>query len=369
MKLFASICTAILLSFQVMAQQGAVTNAILYQRDGELDKAVSEIEKAIDHEKTKEKAETWYYRGVIYQSIAYSEGEAFESFKEGAPEKALKSFQKAMELDTKKKKYYKQSSEKLSNLYPAFINQGYALYEAGKYEQAVSSFENAQLTNPKDTTGYVYAMYAAEQVQEYDKIKKYIRDLKEIDYSSPYLYYTLVRITNNVDKNPEEAIRISQKALEEFPGNSNLLEQQTNILIAEDRKEEAIENLEALYKNDKNNVTVLTQLGVLYDQSGEKDKGLSFYEKVLEHEPEHYIANFNSAVIYYEKGVKSLEKQQDLRGKEKSEEYKTVKAQGEKDFKASLGYAKVAAKKAEDPEDKKNIQLLISEINKVLSQP
>ena len=56
----------------VSAQTSAVTNAILNQRSGLLDKARIEIDKAILNEKTVGKAKTWFTRGQIYEGMLES---------------------------------------------------------------------------------------------------------------------------------------------------------------------------------------------------------------------------------------------------------------------------------------------------------
>ena len=54
------------------AQTSAVTNAILNQRTGLLDKARVDIDKAIVNEKTSGKAKTWFTRGQVYEGMLES---------------------------------------------------------------------------------------------------------------------------------------------------------------------------------------------------------------------------------------------------------------------------------------------------------
>ncbi|MFN6945935.1 MAG: tetratricopeptide repeat protein [Cytophagaceae bacterium] len=366
MRYLASTLLFLFVALSAFAQQGAITNAILYHKDGELDKALTEIEKAVQHEKTKNSPEAWYYRGVIFEAISYSENPQYQQLSENAPAAAYESFTKSMSLDEKKAKYYKLSSEKIPNLYPAFINKGYSDYEGHKFDNAVKNFEMAQQVNPSDTTGYLYAMYAAEELERYDLIKKYISSLSGIGYKSAYLHYNLIHIVQNIDKDNAKALELSEKALKDFPGNAMLLEQQTNIYIVSNKREEAIANLDKLYKLNPKDVTVLAQLGVLHDRSGDKDKALNYYKEAIAVEPDNYVANFNSAVIYYDKGNKSNEKLRKFTMNSDLKEKAKVEQETEDHFNKALKYAEIALKKSKDPEDTKNIQLLISEINKVL---
>ena len=60
-------------AFGVEAQNSAVTNAILYQRDGNLLKAKQSIDMAVENEKTKTQAKAWCYKGLIYSDIYKSD--------------------------------------------------------------------------------------------------------------------------------------------------------------------------------------------------------------------------------------------------------------------------------------------------------
>ncbi|HEY8401230.1 MAG TPA: hypothetical protein VIK89_08215, partial [Cytophagaceae bacterium] len=98
------------------AQNSAVTNAILYHKDGELDKAKENIDGASSNEKTSGQAKTWYYKGVIYSDIAHSTNPAYQSLSSEPLKIAYESYVKAQELDPKKGEYYKLSGQKLEEL-------------------------------------------------------------------------------------------------------------------------------------------------------------------------------------------------------------------------------------------------------------
>ena len=66
-KTLLALC--VLAAGMAQAQNDAVTNAFFFNKDGELDKAKEEIDRAAAHEKTKDKPKTWYFRGLIYENI------------------------------------------------------------------------------------------------------------------------------------------------------------------------------------------------------------------------------------------------------------------------------------------------------------
>ena len=51
------------------AQNSAVTNASLYLKNGTLDKAKTEIDKAVVHKKTASSAKAWMTKGDVYAAM------------------------------------------------------------------------------------------------------------------------------------------------------------------------------------------------------------------------------------------------------------------------------------------------------------
>ncbi|RYF86199.1 MAG: tetratricopeptide repeat protein [Chitinophagaceae bacterium] len=50
------------------------------------------------------------------------------------------------------------------------------------------------------------------------------------------------------------------------------------------------------------NVTVLTKLALQYEKLKEQEQALDTYKKIIGIEPANFIANYNGAIIYFEKG-------------------------------------------------------------------
>ena len=69
------ILVAVLLTVNVMmAQKKDRTDAFMYNRNGEYVKAMQSIEKCVNHQqftgmKTKDQAQAWLYRAMIYLNI------------------------------------------------------------------------------------------------------------------------------------------------------------------------------------------------------------------------------------------------------------------------------------------------------------
>ena len=103
-------------SFLLFAQQGTVTNAFLYHKDGELDKAKTAIDKACLHEKTSLKAKTWFYKGNIYMDIYTTDKAEYKNLANNPGEIAHGAFKKSIELDSPEGEYAKLSQQGMKDL-------------------------------------------------------------------------------------------------------------------------------------------------------------------------------------------------------------------------------------------------------------
>ncbi|RYZ51197.1 MAG: hypothetical protein EOP49_12270, partial [Sphingobacteriales bacterium] len=141
----------------VLAQTAAVTNAFMYRKDGKLEQARTEIDKAITHEKTMGNAKTWYFRGEIYEDMAASNKPEIQ---QKTPSNALKiaydSYKKAVELDKKGGEYATKGKARMQNIYPPVFNKAVKNLEAKKYDEAIEAFEFAKEMRPADTVVYLY---------------------------------------------------------------------------------------------------------------------------------------------------------------------------------------------------------------------
>jgi tetratricopeptide (TPR) repeat protein len=350
------------------AQNYAVTNAILYHKDGEILKAKQEIDGASQHEKTKANAKTWYYKGLIYQDIAMNPKAEIKAVAPEALQISYEAYNKALELDASGKgEYSKMSSAKLQEIWGLFINKGLTEYEASNYKQAIASFEVAQSIKPADTLAYINAIYAAEQIQDMDVIKNSVQKLNGINYKSPVVYYYQIIIENEIEKSPEKALATVKKGLADFPNHKTLLELQKNLYLQTGKDSEAVASIEYLVKNNPNDINLLNQLAILYGKN-DTDKALETYSKVLSLDPNDLIANFNTSVIYYNSGKEKNQKLGSLSVGAYQKEGKALEAEINDLFKKSLDHAQRALSKAEDPGDKQQLDVLIKELTKIIKQ-
>jgi tetratricopeptide (TPR) repeat protein len=284
------------------AQNGAVTNAQLFQKQGTLDKARTEIDKAITNEKTSGKAKTWFTRGEIYEGIANSPIYSKTVPAAEANKTAFESYQKAIQLEGKDSEYGKQALGKMDTFYGLALNAGVASYNEKKYDEAIKSYQMAQSIKPQDTTAYLYAAYAAGAKQDYTAAKGFYSKLQGIGYKSPQLYTSLLQIARE-EKNDAEYAQVLQSALTAFPNNKTFVLEDLNRLISAGQDKQAIDKLKHAIELDPTNSNLYTVLGSVYDKLKQPDQAQAAYQKAVEIDPKNFDAQFNVGVNYFNKGA------------------------------------------------------------------
>lgn len=318
------------------AQIGA---AIASLGNGKLDQAKTQIDNAVSNDKQNTKSKTWFYRGEVYRGIASDQTGVFAKLDTNAIQVAYDSYRKAQELEPGST-FAKQAAEKQGELSGLAINKGAEKFSANDYPAAARSFELARQLNPKDTVAALYSAYAYINMQQKELYPKAIDALQVLidnKTTNPANYATLIDLLQATE-NTDRAIAIANKAVEAFPENKDLRDKQFNLYVATNRTDEAKANLLEAVKREPNNAVYLKNLGILYDQSGEKAKAIEFYERALAVDPTSYDANFNLGVLHYNKGADLSKKIRDMDLKQYQKDGKRLEGEAKEHFKKALPY-------------------------------
>lgn len=337
------------------AQNSAITNALLHQKNGKLDKAKEEIDKAIVHEKTANSAKAWFTKGEIYSALgdpnnplmALQKPEV-KALSAGATEQALAAYDKAIALDKPNGEYAKQAAEKKKiveeQAYGTAINDAVKSYQDKDYKAALAGFVKAQQIRPADTTAYLYAAASAELASDFNAANENYNKLLGINYKKPSVYSRMYYIAKNELKDEAKAKKVLQDALTVHPTNKEFMLEDLNYAVASGKSGEAIAKLEKAIASDPTNSNLYNVLGSMYDQTGKKDLAQATYEKALKADPNNFDANFNLGVLHFNKGA-------DLSRKYNKLDYASQKKVGVKMnadinnyFKASLPYFEASHK-------------------------
>ncbi len=352
----------------VQAQNDAVTNAFFFNKDGELDKAKEEIDRAASHEKTKDKPKTWYFRGLIYENILNSKNPKFSTIAADAGKQTFESFSKAMALSKPGDEYYDNSSQKMAGLWGSFLNEGVKKYEAKDFAGSISSYELAQSIKPADTTAFVYSLYAAEGMNDYKKCDLYTRKLFSMGRKNAGMYLSLSRQAGKAEKK-YEALSIIEEGRKEYPADKNLALEELDLYFVMGRGNEAKTKLEDAIRMDSTNASIYAILGNIYEQEAadakrlpkdrdaSKAKAISSYKKAIQIEPLNLESNFNMGVYHFNKAADILKKLNDLDINSYQKKGKAMEADAKKEFSNALPFFEACYKKEpNDPGVRKSLK-------------
>ncbi len=338
-KTFLTLAAAAMLAtgapLMVSAQTSAVTNAILNQRTGLLDKARVDIDKAIVNEKTIGKAKTWFTRGQIYEGMLESPIYGKQLQPGEGLQKAFESYAKTIELDTKDGEFGKQAAPRMDALYGRAFNDAVNSYNAKEYDKAIGNYKLASQIKPQDTTAVLYSAYAYEAKQDFAGAKASYNQLLGMNYKSANLYNRLLQIARQQNDNAE-ASKVLQQALVAYPNNKNFMLEDLNASLAGGKGEDAIAKINKTIAADPTNSNLYAVRGSLYDQQKKTDLAVADYRKAVELDPKNFDAQFNLGVYNYNKAADAYTKASKMDLKAYQVSGRKLEADGKKYFEAAI---------------------------------
>lgn len=339
----------------VFAQNSAVTNAILNQRSGLLDKARTDIDKAIVHEKTMGKAKTWFTRGQIYEGMLESPIYSKQLQPGEGLQKAYESYSKTIELDSKDGEFGKQVVPRMDNLYGRAFNDAVNSYNGKDYDKAISSYKLASQIKPQDTTAVLYSAYAYEAKQDFAGAKAAYNQLLGLNYKSANLYNRLIQIARSQNDNAE-ASKVLQQALVAYPTNKAFMLEDLNASLSSGKGEDAIVKINKNIEADPSNSNLYAVRGSLYDQQKKTDLALADYRKAVELDPNNFDAQFNLGVYNYNKAADAYTKSSKMDLKTYQVSGRKLEVEGKKYFEAAVPFFEHALE--QQPNDRNTLTSL-----------
>lgn len=300
-----------------IAQNGAINKAEFYLTGDKpsYEKALENIRAATYHEKTKDKARTWYVRANVFTTIFEigREDAAVAALVTNPMDSAFAAINTALEIEKAEGKdtYTKKIEDEVFQTETGIQSglkvriRGAILTEVQKYQDA--EFEKAyQAMIPlvtyfkPDTTYLSYIGYFADKAEKLDKAAMYyekLADIEEYDgskeayQSASYAYYRLNDTTN--------FLRVLNKASTKFPQETYFIVNAADIHIQQKEYDKAIALLNKAYTLEPTKTNYLLQIARMYEQEENKEKAMEYYTKIVEVEPLNYDANYTIAAHYY----------------------------------------------------------------------
>lgn len=339
------------------AQNSAVNSAILNHKNGTLDKAQTEIDKAIAHDKTKDKAKTWFTRGLVYQDMighpVYG-----KLANDKTPEIVLEAYNKTVQLDGKDGQYGKQVPERLEMLYAQVLNQAVEAHNAQDWDKAIANYELTLKVKPGDTTALKYGTYAAINKQDYGKAINFTDKLIATGKADEEAYKTKIQLLQETESSDDQVMAALAEALKAHPNSVYLMQEELRYYLKNNRADEAMGKLEKAIEKDPNNASLYAVLGNLQEKKGDLDAAYKSYQKAIEVDPNNFDAYFNLAVLEYNKGTEVNNRAAKMDYATYQKRGKALEAQAKKHFEASLPYFEKAHQI--QPEDQATIRNLLA---------
>ena len=331
-------------SSKVNSAYASYTHATTDLQSGDIDAAIKSlgeaatyIEPTITDEKTTVKAKTWRYRGNIYAMIAGIE--AMNADYPDATDKAIESYRKAMELDTKGS-YKDDITQSIVGMYNAGLNEGIEAYSAQEYDKAIGYFQTNielyEIIGVVDTMGIYNTAISADLGGNYDVAVENFLKCTEMGYEEEYSYNKAIVLLGEQEKY-DEALEVSKAARQEFPQSQGIIIAQLNVYLKADKYEEAERDLEKAANESPNDANMWFALGVVKENLEKTDEAAEAYEKSLAIDPNFYNSNMNLAILYFTRASDMINAANEIPVNE-IDKYEEAKAEAMVELKKAIPY-------------------------------
>ena len=373
------ILLAVLLTANVMmAQKKDRTDAFMYNKNGQYDKAMAAIEKCVNHEqfygmKPNDQCQAWLYRATIYQNVLQSNDEALKAQAPDALEKVYESLMKCMENKDFLSENRTEIITRVNAVMNAYYNAGATSFDAGDYAAAIPQLKKSydiasSLGTPEANDMLKYAAFACMKAKDFDKAIEYYRLLQSTGYDGEDLYYNLASAyLGKEDK--EAAANVITVGIAKYPGSEALIRENVNLKLSQGKGAEAVADLEKLLEARPDDVTVMFVLGTIYGDDTKElydaDKAVEYYTHAINAKPDYYDAIYNLGALYINMSNKIKEQADAITGFSKAEQkqYEELINQANELIETGLPYVRQAYEAQPSPEIKSVLKSMYVRLN------
>ena len=342
----------------MMAQKKDRTDAYMYNKNQQYEKAMKSIEKCVNHEqflgmKPNDQSQAWLYRAAIYQNILQSGDEALIAQAPNALEIVYESLMNCMKnpefLEDNKQEIF----QRVGNVMNTYYTKGFDYYNAHNFTEASTMFKKAYdisktLGSPDANDMLNAAAQSSLLAQDHNTALAYFTELKNNGMEDADVYKHLAACYNGLGDS-EKAMEMINAGLAINPSDPNLILEKVNAYLRDGKAVEAVEDLNKLRELDPENAQLLFALGTIYGNEENKDlfdadKARQFYEEALRIKPDYYDATYNIGVLYTGMANKYIEQAREITGisKKEMEQYNSLIEQANELLRTGLPYLKQA---------------------------
>lgn len=308
-----------------IAQNSSVVSAYMALEDNKLAEAAGYIEPTITNEGTMVKEKTWRYRGMIYQRICFSDDAALKAQFPDAMDKAIASFTKAKELDTKGAE--KEGNDKaLRGLQAMALNAGNDAFTAKEYDKAIGLYAQSEAVAKSfgevDSNAVFNSALAFESKGDLAQALARYQQCIAIGYDKPEIYRYAASLQKR-NKELDAAIATTQAGRKRHPNDKELMLDEVAFLQEAGRVSEVETSVAAALEKDPGNCVLHSLQASIYEgkadpKGGTKpaeaemnalyDKAEASYKKSIECDPKFFDSYFNIGVLYNNRAAYEYEK-------------------------------------------------------------
>lgn len=383
-----SILSLAVLSAGVALAQGGnpVSNAILAQRAGDLDRAKVNIDQAAKREDEQNKPKFWYTRGSIYFDLANSQDAKFKVLAgDSGALVAYSSFTKAMELEKneKSKEYTELVKKSRPQLYVLIFNGGADAFGKEKFALAYNMFIKAAELKKNDTMAFNNAMSCAYRLGDPVAAENVIK-LEEQSTGKTAKFSSYLNVAQLLQDKQDQAALLAFIAIarQKFPKEPSLIRVELKSLVDAEKYDEAKPKVQELIEAEPNNASWVYFMGSLYNNESRnaekanknleaftaKMKALDYYKKASVMDPKNASYSYDAGAIIFNRAKAVLDSADDLQNKDLKKRNKNPKlgpdpkikqyiTKAEGFFKESKDYFETTLKA--DPKDEGAIRALL----------
>jgi tetratricopeptide (TPR) repeat protein len=225
MKKLLLLMTILVIASAGMAQKSERTNAFMYNKNAQYDKAKEAIDKAIVHPKTVDDAKTWMYRGIIYLNLVFSED--FDSIDDNPLEKSFTSFKEAVKLDPDDDlKRAEEIDPRVEAIGQQYFAYGVDDFNAGDFAEAANKFKKSYdvglYINKIDTLALLNAALASVRSEQYKQSLDYYEELMELGFNESDVYKNMALAHRNLGDN-DAMFATLRAGREKYPDDAGCL--------------------------------------------------------------------------------------------------------------------------------------------------
>ncbi|MFM2225777.1 MAG: hypothetical protein RJA07_1979 [Bacteroidota bacterium] len=299
------------------AQKQKVNSAWNYLKYEEYDKAKAAIDEAEANEDSKGLWKTWYYKGLIYQTIHEKKMEK-ELNAGDALMAAYEAYKKSLEIDPK----HDYADEALKNL--QVVNYEFGLqadeyYKKDSFSKSLDCIKNQialfgvlktfypNLTS--DTSNLYNAGIIADKAL---KTKEAIGFYEQSVALKTKQAYSLLAADYFKMKDTAKAIKTLEDGIAIYPTNDKIIYGFVNIYAATHQYEKAISKINDALKITPDNEILYVILGNAYEHMDNDKEAEAAYSKALEKNPTNFDAIKSMGINIYNQAAKMNKEINDL---------------------------------------------------------